>query len=302
MAMVMNRSSISTARAPVCAKAATAPVRRAMYVWRWSAAPAAFNAARAPHRGRRRIRTARAWQQCRARDRQGAKDAMITGHRGFSLVELLVSMAIMLAVTAAMFGLVNPAHTASSKSISSATDMQQRARASADAMFKDLVMAGAGRNEPADCTVSQGRAQCRCRRVRRSTDRLSVCIHPAAMRTAADRRHDHLLRCATDPPEASQLMRYDGRQSDLPVVDQVSGLRFEYFGADGQTIDRGRFTDGPWVPDAVVSGSLRCRSAGDTAGPRSRSECEAVARLIAHSTAPISKSAFDVSPRNLNLP
>ena len=62
---------------------------------------------------------------------------------GYSLVELLVSSAIMLTVTGAIFGLVNPAQ-GTAQTQPEASDMQQRMRVAADTLFRELLMAGAG--------------------------------------------------------------------------------------------------------------------------------------------------------------
>jgi hypothetical protein len=62
---------------------------------------------------------------------------------GFSLVESIVAMALMVLVTAAVFNLANPATTAS-QTQPEAIDMQQRARSGSDMLFRDLFMAGAG--------------------------------------------------------------------------------------------------------------------------------------------------------------
>ena len=62
---------------------------------------------------------------------------------GFSLVELLVSMTIMLVVTGAIFWLVDPGQSIA-RAQPEAADIQQRLRASADIIEKDLIMAGAG--------------------------------------------------------------------------------------------------------------------------------------------------------------
>lgn len=62
---------------------------------------------------------------------------------GYSLVELLVSSAIMLTVTGAIFGLVNPAQ-GTAQAQPEASDMQQRMRVAADTLFRELLMAGAG--------------------------------------------------------------------------------------------------------------------------------------------------------------
>ena len=63
--------------------------------------------------------------------------------RGYTLVELLVSMGIMIVVTGAIFRLINPSQ-ATAQIQPEVQDMQQRMRVATDAMFRDVVMAGAG--------------------------------------------------------------------------------------------------------------------------------------------------------------
>ena len=65
------------------------------------------------------------------------------GQAGYSLVELLVSTAIMLTVTGAIFSLMNPAQ-GSAQTQPEVADMQQRMRVGNDTLFKELVMSGAG--------------------------------------------------------------------------------------------------------------------------------------------------------------
>lgn len=67
----------------------------------------------------------------------------MTRERGYSLVELLVSMAIMMVVTGSIFQLVNPSQSTAQVQ-PEVQDMQQRMRVASDSLFKDLVMAGAG--------------------------------------------------------------------------------------------------------------------------------------------------------------
>ena len=62
---------------------------------------------------------------------------------GFSLIEALVATVLMLVVTGAVFGYLNPATTLA-QSQPEAADMQQRARIGTDMLFRDLFMAGAG--------------------------------------------------------------------------------------------------------------------------------------------------------------
>jgi hypothetical protein len=62
---------------------------------------------------------------------------------GYSLVEMLVSAAIMLTVTGSIFALVAPSQ-GTSQAAPEVADLQQRMRVGADTLFKELVMAGAG--------------------------------------------------------------------------------------------------------------------------------------------------------------
>lgn len=67
----------------------------------------------------------------------------VHSERGYSLVEVLVSMGIMVTITGAIFGIVDPSRGAA-RSQPEFADMQQRARVGTEVLFKDLVMAGAG--------------------------------------------------------------------------------------------------------------------------------------------------------------
>jgi hypothetical protein len=62
---------------------------------------------------------------------------------GFTVVEMVVSVAIMMAVTGAVFALLNPAQ-GTFLAQPEVSDMQQRLRIGADALYNDLLMAGAG--------------------------------------------------------------------------------------------------------------------------------------------------------------
>jgi hypothetical protein len=65
------------------------------------------------------------------------------GESGYSLIELLVSTAIMVTVTGAIFSLMNPAQ-GNSQTQPEVADMQQRMRVGNETIFKELMMAGAG--------------------------------------------------------------------------------------------------------------------------------------------------------------
>jgi hypothetical protein len=202
-------------------------------------------------------------------------------------------MAIMLAVAGSMFGFVDSARHVFEIDLERA-DMQQRARVATDALFRDLVMAGAGLQTPAVAPFRRGDTN---PDVPGSAfvDRISVRYVPPDAADAVT--ITYALRA--DPAGVPQLTRYDGRTTDLPVVDQIVDLRFEYFDAAGQAIAVDRFTDGPWVPDAVAADRY-------DADLDAISRVRAVVRVRAASAVagvPIAdlEAAIDVSPRNLNL-
>jgi prepilin-type N-terminal cleavage/methylation domain-containing protein len=303
--------------------------------------------------------------------------------RGFSLLEMLLSLSIMLVVTGAMFALIDPAN-ATFASQPELADMQQRLRLAVDGLGRDLRMAGAGSRGYFASIVPY-------RRGFESADppgaffddRVSVLYVPAsAAETSVDTPTDggsavlvrpqagcpivdplcgfhakmivaifdesgaydivRLSGVAADPPmllyvgftlsksyaadarvaqvetatywqrtntsgNVPQLMKYDGVATDLPLADNVTELRFEYFAdADvGQTspsvvsLGSDRLTDGPWLPDPTAPNrwdvdilhirrvriSMRVRANGAFLRP------------------PISDQEiqFDVAPRNLNL-
>lgn len=65
------------------------------------------------------------------------------GDAGYSLIELIISTAIMITVTGAIFSLMNPAQ-GSAQAQPEVADMQQRMRVGSELFFKELVMSGAG--------------------------------------------------------------------------------------------------------------------------------------------------------------
>jgi type II secretory pathway pseudopilin PulG len=67
----------------------------------------------------------------------------MTSQRGFTIVELLIATAIMMAVIASTFALLNPAQGMFAAQ-PEAMEMQQRLRVGLDALTRDLMMAGAG--------------------------------------------------------------------------------------------------------------------------------------------------------------
>jgi prepilin-type N-terminal cleavage/methylation domain-containing protein len=67
----------------------------------------------------------------------------LANESGFSLVEMLISTAIMLVVTGAIFSLMNPAQ-GNAQAQPEVVDIQQRMRVGTDILFKELIIAGAG--------------------------------------------------------------------------------------------------------------------------------------------------------------
>jgi type II secretory pathway pseudopilin PulG len=69
--------------------------------------------------------------------------AGLHGEGGFTIVEMLLSMAIMIGITAVIFSLVDPSH-GTYRTQPEVSDMQQRLRVSTSFLASDLLMAGAG--------------------------------------------------------------------------------------------------------------------------------------------------------------
>jgi len=215
--------------------------------------------------------------------------------RGFSFIELVVSMAIMLAVTASMFGFVHSARRAFATDLERA-DMQQRVRVSMDALFRDLIMAGAGAQVPAIAPFRRGQTNADLPGAAFS-DRVSVRYAPPDGGVAEAAVFTYAL--TTGAPEVPKLTRYDGRVTELPMVDEVAGLHFEYFDAAGQPIAIARFTDGPWIPDGVSPDRF---DADLKAIRRVRVRVRIrPARTLVDLRLTDLEAVIDVSPRNLNL-
>ena len=211
--------------------------------------------------------------------------------RGFSLVELIVSVAIMVAVLAGVFHVVNPAYGIFETELER-IDMQQRARVSADALVRDLIVAGAGASTPPVAPYRRGTSADPPGAV--FADRISVAYTlPGSTPVIAT------YTTRTDASGVSHLMRYDGDASDLPVVDYVSGFDADYFDA-AQRIGLDRFGDGPWVPDAVSLG----RYDADLLSVRRIRLCFTIrpARALLSGRVADHRFCVDVAPRNLNLP
>jgi hypothetical protein len=113
-----------------------------------------------------------------------------------------------------------------------------------------------------------------------------------------------------------QLMHYDGDSTDLPVVDHVAGLQFEYFEEGRSPLDPATLQDGPWVPDDPeamkfdadllkirrVRVLLRVQAALDSMrGPTSVLFTNGGTSTSVERYLPDLELQFDVAVRNLNL-
>jgi prepilin-type N-terminal cleavage/methylation domain-containing protein len=246
--------------------------------------------------------------------------------RGFTLVELLVATAIVLAVTAAISALMTPAQALFAAQ-AELPDMQQRLRVAADRLGRDLLMAGGGGFPPAvpyrrgletpdppgtfrpDClsvlyvsasapravlaqaTDGSGAITVGARSGCTAADplcefragMLAVIFDgtgaydlfeisgvsnepPALLHMGAPLSQAYLPGATIAPADAAtywlrddvgagiaQLMRYDGLETDLPVADNLAGLRFEYYLDSIARLDPASLTDGPWLPDATAA-------------------------------------------------
>jgi hypothetical protein len=191
---------------------------------------------------------------------------------GFSLVEALVGGTLLLVVMATVLAAVVPAHDAFVAQ-PEAADLQQRLRVAVDRIGKDLVMAGAG-DGLLDGALYRHLAPVRPYRigdarsdaaagVHYRPDAISVVYAPVEREATAReiivgaRRvsvvtHTYYLR-AVPRSGAFQLVHYDGRATDLPVIDDLVGLSFEYLGD-------------PWPP-VMIPGSEEGASPRASYGP-----------------------------------
>ena len=193
--------------------------------------------------------------------------ATTPAREAFTVIEMMVAMAMTMAVLGAILTLVNSAQGAF-QAQGEVADMQQRLRASIDMLAMDVRSPGAGDAPIRPYRVGDVRDDGEAG-VYYRPDTITV-FAPSA--NSADASHTYYLK-ADAVSGAFDLMQYDGRQTDLPVVDHVASLAFEYFG-DAVTLDPAILTDGPWRRDTSGRRSfdadlLRIRAVGVTLRVRS---------------------------------
>jgi hypothetical protein len=205
-----------------------------------------------------------------------------------SFSEVLVASAITVTLMGTVLGVVAPLQRLFDTQPAYA-DMHQRLRGTIDVLTKDLLgaaspvlpyRAGLRHHDPAAGVFYR-------------PDTITLVPMPW---DPAGASHTYYLKndAATG---AAQLMRYDGNESDLPLADDIAGLEFRYFGADGAPLAPETFQDGPWFPDA----SDRHRFDIDLLNIR-RVRVTLRVQPVPHlrRVLPDRAITFDVSPRNLN--
>jgi type II secretory pathway pseudopilin PulG len=138
--------------------------------------------------------------------------------RGFSIVELVVAVAIMLTVTVGVFDLLERARRQFDAEPAIA-DRQQRIRVAVDALFRDLTVASALMPYRLSGASADPAGTFR-------TDVVTVVVERPEGEEDAIRTY-YLRR--DDGTDVWQLMRAEGAGPDAPVVDRIAALTFEYF-------------------------------------------------------------------------
>ncbi|HEY3092397.1 MAG TPA: hypothetical protein VGJ52_04845 [Vicinamibacterales bacterium] len=159
----------------------------------------------------------------------------MNGRSGFTMVETLIATMITVMVAGAIFAIVSPAQ-AIVRAQGESADLHQRLRAAADGIASDVRAAASIRPYRVGAVSDDGLA--------------GIYYRPDTMTTLGETSRTYYLRADT-----AELMQYDGGVSDLPMVEHVVDLAFEYFGPDAAgaalvRIDPGTLVDGPWTEDA----------------------------------------------------
>ena len=174
---------------------------------------------------------------------------------GFSFVELLVALTIALVVSGSALVLMVPSQGLAASRAETA-DMQQRLRVAADTLYQRLVAAGAGAYGGATAgPLSDNVAPILpYRAVGASPDPPGTFRSDAVTILSVPRNGAQPIGATywlkTDDPTATyQLMAADASGIDVPVVDHVVALAFEYYGDPQPPMMRKPLADpvGPWT-------------------------------------------------------
>jgi hypothetical protein len=170
---------------------------------------------------------------------------------GFSLLETVVALGLLLVVIGAVFGVLSRSQSLLQTQPEAAA-MQQRLRAAVDALFRDIVSAervlpyrfgGASEDPPGTFR----------------SDTITVVHSPVAGGPRVARTY---FWKSDEQARSYQLVQADGGGGDEPVADDVVGLAFSYFGGPAgepcrpagampgmvAALAPDAFGDGPWCP------------------------------------------------------
>jgi hypothetical protein len=203
-----------------------------------------------------------------------------------TVAELLIAAGITVTVVATTVGVATSVQEVFDSG-SEVTDMQQRLRAAADALARDLAGAvapvmpygGPIAHDPVPGMFHRGDA---------------VTLLSASWEDGRIASRTFYLRRTRGG--LFELRRHDGGGDDFPLLDGISLLRFDYFDSGGAPIEPASMVDGPWFPDETDANRfdtdlLRIRRVRVTLRVEPRTTLR---RLEGR------EIRFDVSPRNFN--
>ena len=153
-------------------------------------------------------------------------------------IELLIASAVSVLVLGAVLATVTPVQ-AVVRAQGDAGDMHQRLRATADMLTNDVRVATSVRPYRIGAVRDDGLA--------------GIYYRPDTIAVLGTSTTTYYWKRDT-----LQLMQYDGGRSDLPMIDHVVGLTFEYMapssiaGSSLVIVDPGTLADGPWAEDATL--------------------------------------------------
>jgi hypothetical protein len=206
-----------------------------------------------------------------------------------TIAEVLVASAVTITLMGAVAGVTAPLQRLFDTQPEYA-DMHQRLRGAIEALTKDLLAAAP--------PVMPYRAGIRSHDLDSGIFYRSDVITVVTMSwDSGATSHTYYLR--KDPATGvAHLMRYDGRESDLPLADHITRMKFAYFDEGAAPLAPDRFEDGPWFPDdrdrnRFDMDLLRIRRIRVTL--RVEATSPGLRRFL-----PDREITFDVAPRNLN--
>jgi hypothetical protein len=152
-----------------------------------------------------------------------------------TMIEVLVASAVSVLVLCGVLAVVTPVQTAV-RAQGDAGDIHQRLRAAADTLSNDVRLAASVRPYRIGALRDDGFA--------------GIYYRPDTIAVIGTTTTVYYWK-----RETLQLMQYDGDRSDLPMIDHVVQLTFNYLapaaaaGTTLVTVDPATLVDGPWTED-----------------------------------------------------